>query len=161
MVTRAGCDRNQPSESGCGCLRWRRWRRLRPLEPAQMLWYTLRLSIATPLQPMATEGLRARKKARTRQLIADCAARLFAERGYENIAVSDVAREADVAEQTVYNYFPTKEQLVTDREQQIQERLCLLIRSRLPGSTPAAAIREFVLRAVVGIRDIPSELWRG
>jgi hypothetical protein len=40
----------------------------------------------------------------------------FAERGYEHVAVSDVAREAEVAEQTVYNYFRTKEQLVTDRE---------------------------------------------
>src|SRR5436853_2881833 len=110
---------------------------------------------------MSSTGLRERKKALTRQLIADTAARLFAERGYENVAVSDVAREADVAEQTVYNYFPSKKQLVTDREQQIQERLCLLIRSRPPGSTPAAAIREFVLQAVADIRNIPSELWRG
>ena len=46
-------------------------------------------------------GLRERKKARTRRLIADTAARLFAERGYEHVAVSDVAREAEVAEQTV------------------------------------------------------------
>src|SRR6266567_1038113 len=64
---------------------------------------------------MVTVGLRERKKARTRQLIADTAARMFAERGYEQVAVSDVAREAEVAEQTVYNYFPTKEQLVIDR----------------------------------------------
>jgi AcrR family transcriptional regulator len=110
---------------------------------------------------MSSTGLRERKKALTRQLIADTAARLFADRGYENVVVGDVARAADVAEQTVYNYFPTKEQLVTDREQQIQEQLCLLIRSRPPGSTPAAAIREFVLRFVAGIRDIPPELWRG
>jgi len=110
---------------------------------------------------MSSTGLRERKKALTRQLIADTAARLFAERGYENVAVGDVAREADVAEQTVYNYFPTKEQLVTDREQEIQEQLDRLIRSRPPGSTPAAAIREFALRVVAGIRDIPSELWRG
>ena len=110
---------------------------------------------------MSGTGLRERKKALTRQLIADTAARLFAERGYENVAVGDVAREADVAEQTVYNYFPTKEQLVTDREQEIQEQLSLLIRSRAPGSTPAAAIREFALRVIAGIRDIPSELWRG
>jgi AcrR family transcriptional regulator len=107
-------------------------------------------------------GLRELKKARTRRLIADTAARLFAERGYERVAVSDVAREAEVAEQTVYNYFPTKEQLVTDREQQIQDRLCDLIRSRPPGVTPAAAIRDFVLDgAVDGIRSIPPEIWRG
>jgi AcrR family transcriptional regulator len=110
---------------------------------------------------VASPGLRERKKARTRQLIADTAARLFAERGYEHVAVTDVAREAEVAEQTVYNYFPTKEQLVTDREQQVQDRLGDLIRSRPPGVTPAAAVRDFVLGSVAGIRSIPAELWRG
>ena len=110
---------------------------------------------------MNTPGLRERKKARTRRLIADTAARLFAERGYENVAVSDVARWAEVAEQTVYNYFPTKERLVTDRDEQLNDRLTDLVRSRAPGVTPAAAIREFVLRSVDGIRTIPRELWRG
>jgi AcrR family transcriptional regulator len=106
-------------------------------------------------------GLRERKKARTRRLIADSAARLFAERGYERVTVTDVARAAEVAEQTVYNYFPTKEQLVTDREEQIQDRLCDLIRSRPPGVTAAASIRDFVLTTVIGIRSISPELWRG
>ncbi len=110
---------------------------------------------------MATTGLRELKKARTRQLIADTAARLFAERGYEHVAVSDVAREAEVAEQTVYNYFRTKEQLVTDREQQVQDRLSDLIRSRAPAVTPAAAIRDFVLESVDAIRGIAPEMWRG
>jgi AcrR family transcriptional regulator len=110
---------------------------------------------------MTSPGLRERKKARTRRHIADTAARLFAERGYEHVAVTDVAREAEVAEQTVYNYFPTKERLVTDREEQIQDRLCELICSRPPGVTPAAAIREFVLKSVAGIRSLPPELWRG
>jgi AcrR family transcriptional regulator len=117
--------------------------------------------VVTKLAGMASPGLRERKKARTRQLIADTAARLFAERGYEHVAVTDVAREAEVAEQTVYNYFPTKEQLVTDREQQVQDRLCDLIQSRPAGVTPAAAIRGFVLGAVAAIRSIPAELWRG
>jgi AcrR family transcriptional regulator len=108
-----------------------------------------------------TTGLRDLKKARTRRLIADTAARLFAERGYERVTVTDVAREAEVAEQTVYNYFPTKERLVTDREQQVQDRLCGLIRSRPPGVAPSAAIRGFVLEAVAGIRSIPPEIWRG
>jgi AcrR family transcriptional regulator len=110
---------------------------------------------------MATTGLRERKKARTRRLIADTAARLFAERGYEQVTVSDVAREAEVAEQTVYNYFRTKEQLVTDREEQITDRLSELVRSRPPGVTPAAAVRDYVLASVSGIRSVPPELWRG
>jgi len=106
-------------------------------------------------------GLRERKKARTRRVIADAAARLFAERGYERVAVSDVAREAEVSDQTVYNYFQTKEQLVTDRDQLVRDELSRRIRTRAPGTTPAAAIREFVLGTVEGIRRIPAGQWRG
>jgi hypothetical protein len=39
--------------------------------------------------------------------------------------------------------------------------MCDLIRSRPAGVTPAAAVREFVLRSVDGIRTIPRDLWRG
>ena len=110
---------------------------------------------------MTDPGLRERKKARTRQVIADAAARLFAQRGYERVAVADVARAAEVSEQTVYNYFQTKEQLVTDRDQLVQDELSRLIRTRAAGTTPAAAIREFVLDTVEGIRRIPAGQWRG
>jgi AcrR family transcriptional regulator len=110
---------------------------------------------------MTDTGLRARKKARTRRTIADAAARLFAERGYEHVAVSDVAREAEVSEQTVYNYFQTKEQLVSDLDQTFQDELDRLIRTRAPGTSPAAAIRGLVLDAVDGIRRVPAEQWRG
>jgi len=111
--------------------------------------------------PVTDPGLRERKKARTRRVIADAAARLFAERGYERVAVSDVAREAEVSDQTVYNYFQTKEQLVTDRDQLVRDELSRRIRTRAPGTTPAAAIREFVLGTVEGIRRIPAGQWRG
>jgi AcrR family transcriptional regulator len=110
---------------------------------------------------MTEIGLRERKKARTRRVIAEAAARLFAERGYERVAVSDVAREAEVSEQTVYNYFPTKEHLVTDYDQEVQDQLSRLIRTRAPGTTAAAAIREFALDVVEGIRRVPGEQWRG
>jgi len=113
------------------------------------------------LGPMSEVGLRELKKARTRRAIADAAARLFAERGYEHVAVSDVARKAEVSEQTVYNYFQTKEQLVTDLDHDFQEKLDRLIRTRAPGTSPAAAIRELVLDAVEGIRRVPVEQWRG
>lgn len=110
---------------------------------------------------MNETGLRERKKARSRRLIADTAARLFAERGYERVAVVDVARAAEVSEQTVYNYFPTKEQLVVDREQDIQQRLAELIRARPTGVTAAWAVRDAILMSVTAIRDIPAEQWPG
>ena len=110
---------------------------------------------------MTSTGLRERKKARTRRHIAETAARLFAEHGYERVAVIDVARAADVAEATVYNYFKTKEQLVTDSDQQIQDRLTELIRARPDGVSPAAAVREYVLGSIAAIRTYPAEVWRG
>src|SRR6476661_1611853 len=110
---------------------------------------------------MPEVGLRERKKAHTRRVIADAAARLFAERGYEQVAVSDVARAAEVSEQTVYNYFQTKEQLVTDLHGHFEEELDRRIRTRERGTSPAAAIRELALEAVEGIRRYPGEQWRG
>ena len=43
----------------------------------------------------------------------------------------------------------------------LQDELCRLIRARAAGTTPAAAIREFVLDTVEGIRRIPADQWRG
>ena len=51
--------------------------------------------------------------------------------------------------------------LVTDRDEQIQDRLGELIRTRPPDTTPAAAIRAFALESVAGIRRIPSDIWHG
>ena len=57
-------------------------------------------------------GLRERKKQRTRELIAESARRLFVKRGFERVTVAEVARAAEVSEATVFNYFPTKEDLL-------------------------------------------------
>ena len=67
-------------------------------------------------------GLRERKKQQTRQLIADTARELFAERGFEAVTVADIARAADVSAQTVFNYFPTKEDLFYSRLEAFEER---------------------------------------
>jgi AcrR family transcriptional regulator len=106
-------------------------------------------------------GLRERKKRQTRELIARTAARLFAERGYERVAVTDVARAAEVSEQTVYNYFPTKQHLVFDRDEELRGRLTGLIRSRPPGVSPAAAIRAEALAFVDELASMPAEQVRG
>ncbi len=59
-------------------------------------------------------GRRERKKRQTRQAISDVATTLFLERGFDAVTVAEVARAADVAVQTVFNHFPTKEDLFFD-----------------------------------------------
>ena len=62
------------------------------------------------------EGRRERKKQQTRQAISDVATALFLERGFDAVTVAEVARAADVAVQTVFNHFPTKEDLFFDEQ---------------------------------------------
>jgi AcrR family transcriptional regulator len=66
-----------------------------------------------------------------------------------------------VSEKTVYNYFPTKEQLALDQDEQIRDRLVELIRARPADTSPAAAVRDEVLTFVDEIRSIPPGQIRG
>jgi AcrR family transcriptional regulator len=91
-------------------------------------------------------GLRERKKQRTRQLIADTARALFAERGFEAVPVAEVARAAEVSEATVFNYFPTKEDLFYSGLEAFEEDLLSAIREREPGETVLDAFARFVQR---------------
>jgi AcrR family transcriptional regulator len=94
---------------------------------------------------MDTElGLRERKKQRTRQLIAETARRLFAERGFEAVSVSEIAREAEVSEATVFNYFPTKEDLVYQGMEAFEQELLVAIRERPLGEPVVEAFGRFV-----------------
>ena len=96
---------------------------------------------------MATElGLRERKKLRTRQQIADTAWRLFAERGFDEVPVAEIARAAEVSEATVFNYFPTKEDLVFHRMEAFEDELLTAIRDRGEGESIVEAFGRFVLR---------------
>lgn len=57
-------------------------------------------------------GTRELKKSRTRRELADAAIRLFAERGFSNVTMADVALEAGVSRRTAFRYFPSKDDLV-------------------------------------------------
>jgi AcrR family transcriptional regulator len=66
-------------------------------------------------------GLREQKKARTRAALAAAASDLFARYGYPNVTMTQVAELAGVADQTLYNYFPTKERMVFDKAEELEQ----------------------------------------
>jgi AcrR family transcriptional regulator len=90
-------------------------------------------------------GLRERKKLQTRQAIADTAMRLFLGRGFDNVSVSEIARAADVSDKTVFNYFPTKEDLFYSRFETFEADLLEALRQRPSGESYVAAFRRFLL----------------
>ncbi|GGN77246.1 TetR family transcriptional regulator [Streptomyces albiflavescens] len=86
------------------------------------------------------EGLRERKKRQTRQYISDVATGLFLERGFDAVTVAEVADAANVSVNTVYNYFPAKEDLFLDRSKGVVDRLARWVRGREKGESAAAAV---------------------
>jgi AcrR family transcriptional regulator len=87
-------------------------------------------------------GLRETKKLATRGQIADVAMRFFAERGFDGVTVAEIAAAAGVSEKTVFNYFPTKEDLFYDEVPERARALAAAIRDRSPGESVVAALRR-------------------
>src|ERR687888_2187364 len=109
--------------------------------------------LAGIMDAMNAQGLRERKKERTRQTIAETARRLFAERGFEAVTVAEVARAADVSEGTVFNYFPSKEDLFYSQMESFEAALIEAVRNRPPGQAVLVAFRDYVLEQSTGVSE--------
>lgn len=96
---------------------------------------------ATEIAPL---GLRERKKLMTRQVILDVAAEMFAERGYDNVTVAEIADAVNVSAKTVFVYFPAKDDMVFHGEDEMCERLVARVRDRVEGESPLDAIGSFM-----------------
>lgn len=94
------------------------------------------------------DGRRDRRRQETQQRIVGAAMRLFFERGFDAVTVAQVAEAADVAEKTVFNYFPTKADLVFDPGDDLVEELRRAVRVRPDGEPVVDAMRRFRLAAV-------------
>jgi AcrR family transcriptional regulator len=90
-------------------------------------------------------GLRERKKQKTRATIVAEALRLFAENGYQQTTIAQIAEAADVSPRTVSTYFPAKEAIVFDISFKSKERLADRIRSRPADQDTMESLRDWVL----------------
>jgi AcrR family transcriptional regulator len=102
---------------------------------------------------LRSEGLRERKKRQMRQLISGTATAMFLARGFDDVRVTEVAERCGVSEKTVYNYFPTKESLLLDRE----EDMAIAIRAALgpgaPARSPTQAALEMLKKDLEELRE--------
>jgi AcrR family transcriptional regulator len=90
------------------------------------------------------EGLRERKKQRTREQIIEAAMGLFAERGYHATTIADIAETADVSPRTFFSYFPSKEAVVFHNVDRDLDSLAAALRDRLAGETAFDALRRWI-----------------
>jgi AcrR family transcriptional regulator len=96
---------------------------------------------------LVTTGLRERKKLEVRERIAHAAFWLFFERGFDNVTVAEVAAQAETSVQTVFNYFPTKEDLLLNGRRINEGMFLAAIADRPKGLSVIEAARRRVMAA--------------
>lgn len=100
-------------------------------------------------------GLRERKKQQTRDTIARVALQLFAERGYDQTTLAEIADAADVSPRTIFAYFQSKEDILFCDEPLLYEQLKRALEERPPGATTVDALRDFISNV-----EVPDDLTR-
>ncbi len=95
-------------------------------------------------------GLRERKKRKTRWLIQEHALRLFAEQGYDQTTVDQIAAAAEVSPSTFFRYFKTKEDVVLQDE---YDPLFIKVFAAEPPDLPLVAALRHTMREVFGGLD--------
>src|SRR6476646_5533880 len=117
------------------------------------------LARSAPPRPPAG-GRVERRKARTREALLAAARRLFAAQGVETTTIAEIAEEADIAVGSFYNYFATKDELLTALlETALSEQLELLLARQAQVSDPAEMI-AIAHRHLLGVaRSDPDWAW--
>lgn len=92
-----------------------------------------------------------KKKARTRQLLIEAALRIYARKGTGELALNELAEEAGVSNGTVYNYFRTRDDVLTavglDLADQLSHRVAAVSLGVTNGAERLAiGVRTFLLR---------------
>jgi AcrR family transcriptional regulator len=101
----------------------------------------------------ARDGLRSRKKERTRRAIEDAALDLFAERGYEDTTVDEIAERAEVSKATFFRYFGTKGEVIFGDTGEQHEGLRRAIVERPSDEDDVTAVRRALQHDWTGTLD--------
>lgn len=102
-------------------------------------------------------GRRERKKAATRQAIADAALQLFLKHGYDDVSIRGIADAADVSTATVFKHFTGKEALVFDQEEGVDAQLIAAVRQRAHGQGILDALHQHLVDTWLPIATHPQK----
>src|SRR6201993_946778 len=112
------------------------------------------------MAPMTAEQAdrQERRKRRTRQAIQAAALELFAERGYRETTINDIAERADVAPRTVTVHFPAKEEMLFDAEPFALDSLSKRLAARGPSESALEALRDWMATTMTEAETHGSEV---
>ncbi|PWR18806.1 TetR/AcrR family transcriptional regulator [Zavarzinia compransoris] len=100
-----------------------------------------------------TMGRRERKRQETRARILTAARALFLAKGFDGTTVDEIAERADISKRSFFDYFPSKEDVVTAWQDGFGDLLVARIAARPPGE-PLARTAHAAMSAA--IRDSAS-----
>ena len=72
-------------------------------------------------------GKREENKIKRRNLIVTNALQLFQQKGFGNVTTAEIAAASHIAKKTFFQYFPTKDDVIFDNENELLDRILELI----------------------------------
>lgn len=103
-------------------------------------------------------GLRERKKRETREALTRAALELFAEHGYDETTLAEIAEAAGVSTRTIFAYFPSKEDILFATTEAMCDSLGRALAERPAGTDALTALREFILASAHKKTDLDHKL---
>lgn len=104
-------------------------------------------SAAPQLSQQAPESLRERKKRLTREAIFAAAQALFAERGFDDVTVAEIADAANISVKTLFTYISAKDELLFSGRPAVLSAVVEAVANRRLGQTPLVAAGQALLAA--------------
>lgn len=103
--------------------------------------HTRSMTTETAGRAASQDGLRERKKLRTRAALTDAAVDLFYAKGYEAVTIDELAAAVDVSPRTFFRYFASKEDVVLSRGAELDDLVVDGLACRPADEPPLTALR--------------------